>query len=50
MLLHTVGEAPQISKYFYRIPLNQEVLISLRPNIMTTSDKLKEYDAQRYEA
>lgn len=47
ILLHTPGEAPQLSKYYYRVPLNHEVLISVRPNIMTNSDEIKTYDAHR---
>lgn len=47
ILLHTAGEAPQLSKYFFRIPLGHEVLISVRPNIMATSPEIKSYEAKR---
>lgn len=47
LLLHTSGEIPQISKYFYRIPLNHEVILSVKPILMTTSDTLGHYRPER---
>ncbi|XP_055382467.1 pickpocket protein 28-like [Condylostylus longicornis] len=46
ILLHTPGEIPQVSKQYFRIPFNQEVLISIKPKIITTSDGLKHYHPQ----
>lgn len=43
ILLHTPGEIPQVSKHYIRVPLQQEVLISVKPNMITTSDELKYY-------
>ncbi|XP_060654838.1 pickpocket protein 28 [Drosophila nasuta] len=47
ILLHTPGEVPQVAKQYFRIPFDQEVLISIRPKIITTSDGLKYYEPQR---
>ena len=47
ILLHTPDEIPQISKYFYRVALNREMIMSVRPSIMTTSNILKNYDPKK---
>lgn len=43
ILLHTPGEIPQVSKQYFRVPLEQEVVVSVKPNMITTSDGLKHY-------
>ncbi|ALC43319.1 CG8546 [Drosophila busckii] len=47
ILLHTPGEVAQVTRQYFRIPFDQEVLISIRPKIITTSDGLKYYEPQR---
>ncbi|XP_055911783.1 pickpocket protein 28 [Eupeodes corollae] len=47
ILLHTPGEVPQVSQQYFRIPFDQEVLISIKPKIITTSDGLKHYEPMR---
>ncbi|KAH8375195.1 hypothetical protein KR200_002252 [Drosophila serrata] len=47
ILLHTPGDVAQVSKQYFRIPFDQEVLISIRPKIITTSDGLKHYEPNR---
>lgn len=47
LLLHTTGEIPQISKYFYRIPLDHEVIVSVKPILMTTAKSLENYAPDR---
>lgn len=42
-LLHMPGEVPQISKYYYRVPLEQEVIVQVKPNMITTSKNLRDY-------
>lgn len=42
VLLHQAGEIPQMTKYFYRIPLDHDIVMAVRPSIMTTTDKLLE--------
>lgn len=45
--LHTPGEMPQISKQYFRVPLNQEVIVSVKPNVMTTAEGLIQYAPSR---
>lgn len=47
VLLHTPGELPRVSKQFFRIPLRQEVVVSVKPNMITTSDGLIDYSPDR---
>lgn len=34
---------PQVSKHYLRVPLLEEVIISVKPNMMTTSESLRTY-------
>lgn len=34
---------PQVSKHYFRVPLLEEVLISVKPNMITTSENLRHY-------
>lgn len=43
VLLHVPGEVPQVSKHYFRVPLLEEVLISVKPNMITTSENLRHY-------
>lgn len=45
--LHLPGEIPQISKYYYIVPLLQEVSVSVKANIIRTSDGLRHYHHER---
>lgn len=45
--LHTPGEMPQLSQQFFRLSLEQEIIISVKPNMITTSDVLKGYAINR---
>uniref|UniRef100_A0A182PBQ5 Pickpocket n=1 Tax=Anopheles epiroticus TaxID=199890 RepID=A0A182PBQ5_9DIPT len=47
ILLHTSSEYPQVSKQYYRVPLSQEVIISVKPQMITTSDGLRDYTPER---
>lgn len=47
ILLHTPGEVPQVSKHYFRVPLLQEVLVSVKPNMITTSEGLRHYEPNR---
>lgn len=47
ILLHTPGEVPQVSKHYFRIPLEQEVLVAVKPNMITTSEGLRHYEPNR---
>lgn len=48
VLLHEPGEFPQVSKQYFRVPLLQEVLVSVKPNMITTSNGLLDYHPNRY--
>ncbi|XP_065086994.1 pickpocket protein 28-like [Ochlerotatus camptorhynchus] len=47
VLLHTSGEYPQVSKQYFRVPLHQEVIISVKPEMITTSEGLRDYAPHR---
>ncbi|XP_049547443.1 pickpocket protein 28-like [Anopheles darlingi] len=46
VVLHPPNEYPQMSKQYYRVPLQQEVIISVKPQMTTTSKKLRNYTPQ----
>lgn len=48
ILLHTPGEVPQVSKHYFRVPLLHEVLVAVKPNMITTSEGLWNYEPHRY--
>lgn len=47
ILFHTPGEIPRVSKEYFRLPLRQEVLVTVKPNMITTSDDLIDYMPDR---
>lgn len=47
ILLHQPGESPQLSRQYFRVPLLQEVLVSVKPNMMQTSEGLRDYHPNR---
>ena len=47
ILLHTPGEIPRVSKQYFRVPLRQEVVVSVKPNMITTSSGLLDYAPDR---
>ncbi|KAH8387433.1 hypothetical protein KR093_007037 [Drosophila rubida] len=47
VLLHAPDDVPQVSKQFVRIPMGREVLIAIKPNMITTSTGIAEYHPQR---
>lgn len=38
--LHTPGDIPNMSKNYFRVPLRKEVVVSVKPNMFTTSKGL----------
>lgn len=44
IIVHAPNELPQFSKHFL-VPLEKEVLVSIRPNMINTSNGLRNYDA-----
>ena len=47
VLLHPPDEVPRVSMQFFRVPLDQEVIVAIKPDMMTTSSGLKDYDPHR---
>ncbi|XP_030376071.1 pickpocket protein 28 [Scaptodrosophila lebanonensis] len=47
VLLHAPDDVPQVSKQFVRIPMAKEVLIAVKPNMITTSEGIAEYHPLR---
>lgn len=48
MIFHTPGEMPQVSYTYVRIPRNYEIVVTIKPNMMTTSEDLRNYSPQMY--
>jgi hypothetical protein len=46
-MLHSPGEMPQVSKQYYQVPLNQQVMVAIKPQMMTTSEGLRYYSPNR---
>lgn len=44
---HTPGEMPRVSKQYFRIQTKQQVLVNVKPNMMTTSEYLASYSPKR---
>ncbi|XP_075146228.1 ripped pocket [Haematobia irritans] len=47
VLLHSPDDVPLVSKQFVRIPMGREVLIAVKPNMITTSSGIAEYPPHR---
>ncbi|CAD6996199.1 unnamed protein product [Ceratitis capitata] len=45
--LHSPDDVPQVSNQFVRIPMGKEVVIAVKPNMITTSSGIAEYPPQR---
>ncbi|KAF5270643.1 hypothetical protein FQA39_LY01381 [Lamprigera yunnana] len=43
ILLHSPAETPRVSEQYFRASLNQEVVVTIKPDRMTTSDGLRGY-------
>ncbi|XP_052756948.1 pickpocket protein 28-like isoform X2 [Galleria mellonella] len=47
ILLHNPAELPRLSQQYFRSPLSQEVVVAVKPKMMTTSEGLRAYDPNR---
>lgn len=47
MLLHSPEEVPQISKQYFRVPLEQALTLLVKPSMITTSEGLRSYKPNR---
>lgn len=48
LILHTPSNMPKVAQAYIRIPVNTEVLVSVKPNIITTTGELRKYDPIMY--
>ncbi|XP_062558313.1 pickpocket protein 28-like [Armigeres subalbatus] len=47
VLLHTSAEYPQVSRKFVHVPMDQEVTIAVKPQMVTTTESLRSYTPER---
>ncbi|XP_026725648.1 pickpocket protein 28-like isoform X2 [Trichoplusia ni] len=47
ILLHNPAELPRLSQQYFRSPLSQEVVVAVKPKMMTTSYGLRPYEPTR---
>ncbi|XP_039442692.1 pickpocket protein 28-like isoform X1 [Culex pipiens pallens] len=47
VLLHMPNEYPQLSSQFFRIPLNQELIVTVTPRVMSTDNHAMLYSADK---
>lgn len=47
VILHAPSEIPQPSMNFFRLPHDQEILVSVKPNMLKTSTELQNYPPNR---
>lgn len=45
--MHNPAELPRLSQQYFRSPLSQEVVVAVKPKMMTTSEGLRPYDPTR---
>jgi acid-sensing ion channel, other len=43
MMLHVPNQAPQVSKNFYKIAPKKDIMIGVKPKLITTSKGLRHY-------
>lgn len=48
VMLDTPSDMPQSNLEYIRVPPNQELVISVTPNIITTSEDLRKYSPEKY--
>lgn len=44
IILHNPAEIPRVSEQYILAPLNQAVIVAVKPNMITTSNSLRNYD------
>lgn len=47
IILHIPGEIPRVGRHYFRVPLKQEVLVAVKPQMITTSHTLNQYRSDR---
>uniref|UniRef100_A0A1I8Q523 Pickpocket protein 28-like n=1 Tax=Stomoxys calcitrans TaxID=35570 RepID=A0A1I8Q523_STOCA len=47
ILLHSPDDVPSVSKHFVRLAMDKEVMIAVKPKMITTSDDIAAYDPMK---
>lgn len=47
VILHAPNELPQVAGQYFRIPIGQNVRVSIKPNMLTTTESLRNYHPKR---
>ena len=47
ILLNTPGDISRVGKQYFRVPLHQEIVVSVKPNMISTSHTLDDYTPDR---
>lgn len=42
------GDTPQVHKNYFKIHMNRDVIVAVKPIVTVTSSNLYNYDSQRY--
>lgn len=45
--MHRPDEVPFVSKEWFRVPMQQETYVTIKPRVTLTADSLRKYDADR---
>lgn len=43
VILHPPGDIPSVSKFYFRVPIGQEAVVSVKPIMITSSQGLEKY-------
>lgn len=49
VILHTPNELPQVDGQYFRIPVGQDVRVSIKPNVLRTTKSLTNYKPNRFQ-
>jgi len=47
VLLHSPADFPNVKDQYFRVPLNRDVIVGIRPRLMFTSDRLRGYPPEK---
>lgn len=47
MTLHNPGEIPRVKQRYFRVALGSSVVAGIKPNMMTTSEELRNYPPEK---
>lgn len=47
VLLHSPDEMPQMVNHYFKVPLNQETIVKVKPIVVTSSEQVRGYPPKR---